>query len=175
MLSCLLLFQTRCVTDNCRSSPACVFFANSLKRSQEGHKVVFVLRREVEIETHIVKIDSVQQRSRRAIVKIGRAPSQASKNRAFDLADMIEPAIDQSLTEIACGLAVVCPPAGGRVLSTHGDLWQVAHIQAAQVDGAVGWARVAGPNVQWGGEGVVAYVRRVVASAAGSPKRRNAA
>src|SRR5437868_2146674 len=107
-------------------------------------------------------------------MEIGRAPSQAAKNRAFDFADMVEPAIDQRLAEVGCGLAVAGCQTRSRVLSAHSDLWQVIYIQAAQVQRAVGRVQIAGPNVQRCGEGMIANIRRVVASATGSLKRRNA-
>ncbi len=64
-------------------------------------------------------------------MEIGCAPSQATKNRTFDLADMIEPAIDQGLAEIGCSFAIVCRQTSARIFSAHGDLWQIAHVQAA--------------------------------------------
>ena len=91
---------------------------------------MFILIRKMQIETYIVEIHDIHERGCRAIVEIGRAPGQATKNRAFDLADMIESAIDQGLAEIGRGFALVGRLTRGRVLSAHGDLWQVAYIQA---------------------------------------------
>ena len=59
--------------------------------------------------------------------------------------------------------------------SAHGDLRQVAHVKAPNIDGRVGGTRVPSPDVQWRREGMIADVGRIVARAAGSLKRGNAA
>src|ERR1700730_5668662 len=88
---------------------------------------------------------------------------------------MVEPAINQGLSEIRGGFTVVGGLTRRCVLFAYRDFRQVAHIQASQVDGGVGWAEVARPDVQGCGEGVVADVRCIVTGAAGSLERRNAA
>ena len=83
---------------------------------------MFILIRKMQIETCIVEIHDIHERGCRAIVEIGRAPGQATKNRAFDLADMIESAIDQGLAEIGRGFAVVGWCTCACVLFAHSDL-----------------------------------------------------
>src|SRR6266850_370213 len=88
---------------------------------------------------------------------------------------MVELAINQGLSKFGGGSAVVGWQTRSWVLFAYRDFRQVSHIQASQADGGVGWAGVAGPNVQGRGEGVVADVRCVVTGAAGSLERQNAA
>ena len=67
-------------------------------------------------------------------MEIGRAAGQPAQNRSFNLANMVEPAIDQGLAEIGGGFAVVGPPTLSCVRFAHRDLRQEAQIQASQVD-----------------------------------------
>lgn len=108
-------------------------------------------------------------------MEIGRARRKSSQYWSFNLANMVELAIDQRLAEIGGRLAIVGRQTRIRVGLAHGDLRQVTHIQTSQIDGAIVRTGVPSPDVQWRGEGVVTDVGCVVARAAGSLKRWNAA
>jgi len=101
-------------------------------------------------------------------MEIGSARRKSSQYWSFNLANVVELAIDQSLTEIGGRLAIVGRQTRIRVGLAHGDLRQVTHIQASQTDRAIVWAGVPSPNVQGRGEGVVTNVGCVVARAAGN-------
>jgi hypothetical protein len=87
-----------------------------LERPQESDEVVFVLLRKVKAETDVVKTDGILQGSGGAVMEIGGAPRQAAENRAFDLPNVVELAIDSGLAEIGCGFAAAAGHARGCVL-----------------------------------------------------------
>src|SRR5713101_3896660 len=112
----------------------------ALEGLQESDEVVFVPRRKIQIESLVVEVYGVEERCRRAVMEVRRAPRETSQDGSLNLANMVEPAINQGLSEIACRLTVARRQARSCVLFAHGDLRQVAQIQAPQIDGAVGWA-----------------------------------
>ena len=61
---------------------------------QERDKIVLVLLRQVQIETRVVEIDSVHQCGGGAVVEIGRSSCETPQDRALDLGNVVEPAID---------------------------------------------------------------------------------
>ena len=81
--------------------------ATPLERLQEGDEVVYVLLGEVQVEASVIEVDSIQQRCRRTIMKIGRTTGKSTQDGSFNLANVIELAIDQSLSEIGGCFAVV--------------------------------------------------------------------
>lgn len=150
-------------------------FPGLLEGFQEGDEVVLVLLGKVEIETRVIEIHGIHQGGCRSIMEIGCPPSHTAEDRPFDFADMVELAVDQRLPKVRRGLAVVCRQTRGRVRLAHRDLRQVAQVKPAQADKWTARAGVASANVQRRREGVVADVRRVMAGAACSLKRWDAA
>src|ERR1700730_7326698 len=116
----------------------------------------------MKIEARIVEIDSVNQSGCGSVMEKRRARGETTQYRSFDLANMVEPAIDQSLAQIGCGFAVVGQETRSRASFAHGYLRQKAHIEASQIDGGVACTGVAGPDVQGRREGVVTDIRCVV-------------
>lgn len=77
-----------------------------LESGQKCDEVRFLLRCQDQAEAVFVKMHDVQQSLCGAIMEIRRARSQPAQDRAFDLADMVELAVDQSLAEIRRSFAV---------------------------------------------------------------------
>src|SRR5215469_5126246 len=98
-------------------------------------------------------------------MEVRRARRKTSEDRSLDLADVVEPTVDQCLAEIRGGLAST------RSRLAHRNARQVADIQAPQIDRRVGRVEIASADVQWRRERVIAYVRRVVTGAARPLKR----
>ncbi len=59
------------------------------------------------MEAALVESQDIQQRPGGAVVKVRSARGKSSEHRSLDFADMIEAAIDESLSEICCRFAVV--------------------------------------------------------------------
>ena len=81
-------------------------------RSQHAQKVdqvCFVLPAQDKPEPVLIEVHDIQQALRGAVMEIGSARGKAAEDRPLDLAHMSEFAVDQSLAEIAGGLAVVRP------------------------------------------------------------------
>src|ERR1700691_4069066 len=106
-------------------------------------------------------------------MEVRGAGGEAPEDRSLNLADMGEVAVNQGLAEIARGSAVVARLTVYEL--AHRDLRQIADIQPAQIDGCIRGTGVPGADIQGRREGMVAYVRLVMARAAGSSKRWNTA
>ncbi len=106
-------------------------------------------------------------------MEVGGAGGESAQDRSFDLANMVEFAIDQGLAEICCGFAVVGWQTCGGIGLPHRDVRQVAGVEAALVHEQICRAGVAGANVKRGREGMIAHVRRIVTRAAGSSEGRD--
>src|ERR1700722_3599292 len=107
-------------------------------------------------------------------MEIRRAAREPTQDRSFDLANVVEAAINEGLSEVGGSFTVIGRRTRSRVLFAHGDFRQVTNIQASQVDTGIGWAEVTGSDVQGRREGVVAHAWCVVTRAASSLEGRNA-
>src|SRR5437588_2524395 len=108
-------------------------------------------------------------------MEVRGAGRKTTQDRPFDLADMVEFAVDQGLAEISSGLARASRETCARIRFAHRDGWQIADIKASQICGRVGGVGVAGTDVQGCREGMIAHVGRIVAGAASTLKRGNTA
>src|ERR1700689_1456092 len=97
------------------------------------------------------------------------AGGEAPQERSLNLADMGEVAVNQGLAEIARGSAVFARLTVYEL--AHRDARQIADLQPAQIGGFIRVTGVPCADIQGRREGMVAYVRRVMARAAGSSKR----
>src|SRR5665213_1677843 len=88
---------------------------------------------------------------------------------------MVEISIDECLPQIARGLAIVRHLSSGRICFAHRDARKIADVEPSEVGRRFRGTWIAGTDVQWGRERVIADIRRVVASSACALKRRNAA
>src|SRR5277367_374302 len=75
------------------------------ERTQECYKVRLLLRCQSQPKPCFIEVNDVQQVSRRAVVEVGRTRREPAQDRSFDLADMIEVSIDQSLAKVGCCFA----------------------------------------------------------------------
>ena len=80
-------------------------------------------------------------------MEIRGARGKAAQDRPLDLANVVEPAIDQGLAKIGRSFTVAGRHTGGRILLAHGDGRQVAYIKASQIGGWVGRVWVTRPDV----------------------------
>ena len=101
----------------------------------------------MESEADVVKVDGLAQRGGGAVVEVRGTGGEASQDGAFDFADMVEVAVDQSLAEVGGGFAVVGGSSAGCVDLADGDLRQIADVEAAEVRRAIGRAGIARADV----------------------------
>ena len=83
-------------------------------------------------------------------MEIGGARRKATQYRPFDLADMVEVAIDQSLTQVRCRLALIRRQACRWIELAHHNRRQIGDIQSPKIRRRVGRIRIACANVQGG-------------------------
>ena len=99
-----------------------------LERFQERNQVILILLRKLKVEARVVEIHRVHQSGCGSVMEKRRARGETTQYRSFDLTDMVEPTIDQSLAEIGCGFAVVGRHTRSWIRFADGDLRQKAHI-----------------------------------------------
>ena len=80
---------------------------NVLQRAQERDQVGFFLRRQDKAKALFVETHGIQQRLRRAVVEVWGTSREAAENGSFDLAGVVEFAINQGLAEICGRFAIV--------------------------------------------------------------------
>src|SRR5205807_9334473 len=108
-------------------------------------------------------------------MEVRGAGRKTTQDRPFDLADMVEFAVDQGLAEISSGLARASRETCARIGFAHRDGGQIADIKASQICGGVGGVGVAGTDVKGGGEGRMALVGGMVEGAEGTWNQGNTA
>src|SRR5262245_60111259 len=92
-----------CCSSPVSSSPRSTVASSAdhrLETAQERDQVGFLLRREDEAKADFVKTHGVQQCLSRPIVEKRRTGGETAQNWPFDLADMVEFAVDQGLAEV---------------------------------------------------------------------------
>ena len=107
-------------------------------------------------------------------MEVRGAGGESAQDGSFDFANMVEFAIDQGLAQICCGFAVVGWQTCGGIGLAHREVRQVAGVRASHVYKQICRAGVAGTDVKRRREGMIAYIRRIVARAAGSLRGRDA-
>src|SRR5262249_60051673 len=95
------------------------------------------------VDTH-----DIEQRPSRPGMEKRRAGGEAAENRSLDLADVVEPAVDQGLPQVCRGLAVPCWLPCVSVLLADFDRREIGHVQAAEIDGRINETEVTGSDVQ---------------------------
>src|SRR5215471_13551205 len=104
-------------------------FCSRLERAQERDQIGFLLRREDETESSFIETYRLQQRPGRAVVEVRRARRQASKDRALELADVIELPVDERLAEIGGRDAFGCRQVRVGIFAADPDLRQIRDVE----------------------------------------------
>src|SRR4051794_26957688 len=74
-------------------------YSRTLERGEKCGEVGFLLPCEEEMEAPFIEVDDVHQCPRGAVVEVWSARREATQDRPFDLADVVEVAVDQGLPE----------------------------------------------------------------------------
>src|SRR5262249_53598561 len=106
---------------------------NRSKRSQKRNQIGFFLSRQRKAEPAFVKVNDVQQRLGGAVMKVRSPRRKSAQHRTFNFSDVIEPAVDQGLPEIAGRDALRCV-----LFSADGNLRKITQIETALGNQGIG-------------------------------------
>src|SRR5262245_7991696 len=141
---------------------------SSLQRPQERDEIRLLLVREPQTESHVVEVDRIEQRRRRPVVKVRRAPGEPTQHRPLESADVLPFPRDERTARVRHDLGfewfrLVSQGVDRHI--PHGKPEAIVDTIATIVDGYGG---LGDADIEWRRHGVVARGGCVVARRAGA-------